>query len=117
MNDLLKKGFLLGLGAAVTSKEKVERYLQELVSKGRVTPKEAEELYDSLVKKGEETEEQWTRRSKDRARTMMDDLGIVSKEEHEVLQSRVIELEKRVAELSTQLEHKHGNELNNSNDQ
>lgn len=115
MNDLLKKGFLLGLGAAVTSKEKVEKYLQELVTKGRVTPQEADELYDSLVKKGEETEEQWSRRSKERVRSMLDDYGFVTKEDYLKLLERVNKLEEQFKQVVQHSEHLDENK-NNKND-
>ncbi|MDQ0258028.1 polyhydroxyalkanoate synthesis regulator phasin [Evansella vedderi] len=101
MSDLLKKGFLLGLGAAVASKEKVEKYFQELVSKGKLTPQEAQDLFDSLVKKGEETGERWSLRSKERVRTLFDDLDLVSKQEFAQLKERVEELEKKVDGTST----------------
>ncbi|MFA9557484.1 phasin family protein [Evansella sp. AB-rgal1] len=103
MNDLLKKGFLLGLGAAVASKEKVEKYFQDLVEKGKLTPKEAEELFDSLVKKGEETGERWNRRSKEKVRSMINDLEleVVSKDEFDELKQRVVALEKKINVDST----------------
>ncbi|MCD8510996.1 MAG: hypothetical protein LRY73_14800 [Bacillus sp. (in: Bacteria)] len=96
MSDLLRKGFLLGLGAAVASKEKVERYFEELVSKGKLTPQEAQDLFDSLVRKGEETGERWSMRSKERARGLFEDLDLVSKDEVAQLRARVEELEKKV---------------------
>ncbi|WP_096440177.1 phasin family protein [Alteribacter populi] len=101
MSDLLKKGFLLGLGAAVTSKEKAEKYFQELVVKGKVTPDEANEMIDSFVKKGAETEETWNRRTKERAQQIFKDLDLASKTELTALESRVKELEQRLADFNT----------------
>ncbi|WP_147803071.1 phasin family protein [Alkalicoccus halolimnae] len=99
MNNLFKSGILLGLGAAVSSKEKVEKYLDELISKGKVTPSEADDLYQTLIKKGEETEEEWNRHSKERLRTFFEDLNLVSKDEHEALKERTKELEERLKSL------------------
>lgn len=96
MSDLLKKGFLLGLGAAVASKEKVEKYFEELVSKGKLTPQEAQDLFNSLEKKGEETRDRWSMRSKERVRSMFEDLDLVSKDELAQLRERVEALEKKV---------------------
>ncbi|MBU9711149.1 phasin family protein [Evansella tamaricis] len=96
MNDLLKKGFLLGLGAAVMSKEKVENYFQELVAKGKLTPKEADDLYESLLRKGEETGDKWNRRSKERIHNILTDLDMVTKEEWLELKSRLDMLEERL---------------------
>ncbi|MCE7793668.1 hypothetical protein K8O68_14680 [Salipaludibacillus sp. CUR1] len=111
MSNLLKTGFLLGLGAAVSSKEKVEKYIDDLLSKGKVTPKEADELYQSLLKKGEETEEQWSTRSKERMRSVMEDLNIVSRDEHLQLKQKVEVLEQKIMQLE------HDNKQTNDDNQ
>lgn len=99
MSNVLKTGFLLGLGAAVSSKEKVQKYIDELVVKGRVTPQEADDMYHSLIKKGEETEAKWNTRSKEKVSGIMEDLNIVSKEDFKLLQARVEYLEEKIASL------------------
>ncbi|CAM3945801.1 phasin family protein [Alkalicoccus chagannorensis] len=97
MNNLIKTGFLLGLGAAVSSKEKVDRYIDDLLAKGKVTPDEADELYHSLLKKGEETETEWNSRMKRRLQEMLQqEADMVTKEEHDALKSRVEALEARL---------------------
>ncbi|WP_280768703.1 phasin family protein [Salipaludibacillus daqingensis] len=101
MANLLKTGFLLGLGAAVSSKERVDKYVDDLLAKGKVTPKEADELYQSLLKKGEETEEQWNSRTKEKMRSVMEDLNIVSRDEFIGLKEKVEILEKKIIELET----------------
>jgi polyhydroxyalkanoate synthesis regulator phasin len=101
MNNLIKSGFLLGLGAAVSSKERVDKYLDELMAKGKVTPAEADELYENLIKKGEETEEDWNRRTRERVREFLEGLNVVSLEDHEAVKSRVVELEERVKALES----------------
>ncbi|UTR14180.1 hypothetical protein MM221_16645 [Salipaludibacillus sp. LMS25] len=102
MNNLLKTGFLLGLGAAVSSKEKVEKYIDQLLEKGKVTPQEADDLYQSLLKKGEETEEQWSNRTKDKMRSVMEDLNMVSRDDFESLRHQVNDLERKLAALEIQ---------------
>ncbi|QQK76060.1 hypothetical protein HUG15_11160 [Salicibibacter cibarius] len=44
MNEWLRNGFFLGLGAAVAGKEKVQTYLDDLVSRGRITPAKRKNL-------------------------------------------------------------------------
>lgn len=41
MSDLLKKGFHLGLGAAISGKEKFEKMVNEMVKHGDVSPAQA----------------------------------------------------------------------------
>ncbi|PYZ94060.1 hypothetical protein CR194_00525 [Salipaludibacillus keqinensis] len=111
MSNILKTGFLLGLGAAVTSKEKVDKYIDDLLAKGKVTPKEADELYQTFLKKGEETEEQWNQRTKEKMRTTMEDLNIVSREEFLNLHLKVEELERKIAELENKETNREDQEL------
>ncbi|GEL08735.1 phasin family protein [Salisediminibacterium halotolerans] len=102
MSNVLKTGFLLGLGAAVSSKEKVDKYVDELLVKGKVTPKEADELYHSLLQKGEETEEEWHRRTKERMQETMEELNLFTREEYNELKGRIDDLEKRLAKFENQ---------------
>ncbi|PYZ98900.1 hypothetical protein CR205_10110 [Alteribacter lacisalsi] len=102
MSDLLKKGFLIGLGAAVTSKEKAEKYFNELIVKGKVTPDEANEMFDAFEKKGNETNEQWNRRSKEKAQQFFSDMDIATKTEVAALEARINELETRLSALHPQ---------------
>ncbi|TMW70285.1 phasin family protein [Alteribacter natronophilus] len=99
MSDLLKKGFLIGLGAAVTSKEKAEKYFNELIVKGKVTPDEANEMFEAFEKKGNETNEQWNRRSREKAQQFFADMDIATKTEVAALEARINELESRLSAL------------------
>ncbi|WP_078597394.1 phasin family protein [Evansella clarkii] len=115
MSDLLKKGFLLGLGAAVTGKERAEKYLDELLAKGKITPKEADEMYDSFIKKGQETEEKWTSRSRDSVRTMLlEDFELVPRDEFLQLQERVTLLEAKLKEQAQAPENNDSNHRDKS---
>ncbi|UTR09179.1 hypothetical protein MM300_14880 [Evansella sp. LMS18] len=115
MSDLLKKGFLLGLGAAVSGKERAEKYLDELLAKGKITPKEADEMYDSFMKKGQETEAKWSSRSKDSVRTMLiDDFELVPRDEFLQLQERVTLLESKLKEQAQTPENNDTNGSDNS---
>lgn len=52
MIDLLKKTVLAGIGAAVVTKETVEKQLSELVAKGKITAQEAGVVADKVVEEG-----------------------------------------------------------------
>lgn len=113
MNDLLKKGFFLGLGIAAASKEKVEKYVRELVKKGKLTPREAEDLITTFIKKGEETEEKWDEKRKETIRKALSEYDIATKEELKNLEERVLKLE---LELRTLLNEKEKANMNNIDD-
>ncbi|QKS70700.1 hypothetical protein FLK61_28595 [Paenalkalicoccus suaedae] len=103
MRKVLKTGFLLGLGAAATSKEKVSHYVDDLVSKGKVKPDKADALYAQLLTKGTEKEEELSRRSKERIRMLLEDMHLVSRDEHAELLEKVDTLERRVLALEQEL--------------
>ncbi|AXF54922.1 phasin family protein [Salicibibacter kimchii] len=93
MNEWLKNGFFLGLGAAVAGKEKVQSYLDDLVSKGRITPREAEEFAEELIHKGEGKGEEWSQTSKDRVQGIFSDMGVATRDDVEQLEAKIERLE------------------------
>lgn len=52
MLDIIKKGMLAGIGAAVITKESAEKVLSELVEKGRISASEAKETAEKLAEQG-----------------------------------------------------------------
>lgn len=95
MSDLLKKGFMIGLGAALNGKEKAEKMVDELISKGQMTPGEAKEVMAQFREKGEQQNQKWNDQSQDYLRNVIKDLGFVTKEEHEALELRLQQLENK----------------------
>ncbi|WP_077298106.1 phasin family protein [Virgibacillus pantothenticus] len=98
MNDLLRKGFLLGLGAAVTSKEKFETKIKQLVEKNELTQEQAKTLLQQFVDKGEAKKEEWQTRQQEQTQKLANDIGLATKEEVEELRNRITELENKLAE-------------------
>ncbi|SDK16538.1 phasin family protein [Sediminibacillus albus] len=93
MNDLLKKGFLLGLGAAVSGREKLQKKLDELVANDELTAKQAKEMLRQFVEKGEAKTAEWTDQQNNQKNKMIDDLGIATKQELKELELRIQRLE------------------------
>jgi polyhydroxyalkanoate synthesis regulator phasin len=94
MNEYLKRGFLLGLGAAVASKEKVEQYIDQLVMRGQIAPKEAQEFIEQLIQKGEETGTNVDQELRAKVTQSLANLGFATQEEVDALKERVEALEK-----------------------
>jgi polyhydroxyalkanoate synthesis regulator phasin len=94
MNEYLKRGFLLGLGAAVASKEKVEQYIDQLVMRGQIAPKEAQEFIEQLIQKGEETGTNVDQELRAKVAQSLANLGFATQEEVDALKERVEALEK-----------------------
>ncbi|GAK00060.1 MULTISPECIES: phasin family protein [Geomicrobium] len=98
MNEWLKNGFFLGLGAAVAGTEKVQTYLDDLVSRGRITPKEAEQFADELIKRGETKEQEWTESSKTKMKSMFNDMGLATRDDLERVEEKLTHLESLLKE-------------------
>ncbi|MFZ0476238.1 MAG: hypothetical protein WAM18_12280 [Halobacillus sp.] len=93
MSDLLKKGFHLGLGAAISGKEKFDKMVNEMVKHGDVSPAQAKTMINSWISKGENVDKEWSDHSKAKFQDRMKELGFVSKEEYELLEARIQRLE------------------------
>ncbi|WP_106495978.1 phasin family protein [Lentibacillus sp. Marseille-P4043] len=96
MGDLLRKGFLLGLGAAVSGKEKLESKLKELVDKNELTQEQARTVLRNFVDKGEMKKDEWSDKQYEQTQQMVKDLGIATKEDIDALRARIKELEEKV---------------------
>ncbi|PAV31422.1 hypothetical protein CIL05_01850 [Virgibacillus profundi] len=98
MNEILKKGFLLGLGAAVSSKEKFDQKLQELVDKNELTSDQARSVMQKFVEKGEMKKDEWSTKQFEQTQKMAKDMGVATKEDINELRARITELEEKLNE-------------------
>lgn len=98
MNDFLKKGFLLGLGAAVSGKEKLEGKLKELVEQNEITQEQAKSILNNFVEKGEMKKEEWDTKQQEQTKKMVEGLGVATKDDINELRSRLTALEEKLAD-------------------
>ncbi|PLR96792.1 phasin family protein [Bacillus sp. T33-2] len=89
MNELIKKGFMLGVGAAVYGKERLEETLTKLVEKGQMSSVEANSLLDDFFKKGEQKSESWNQEFRTMATNQLKELGFVTREELDAVQAQL----------------------------
>ncbi|CAM4397368.1 phasin family protein [Paenibacillus tarimensis] len=99
MNELLKKALSLGVGITVTSKEKVEKYVDELVRKGEVAPTESKALVNRLVQRGEEEQTQIKQMIREQLQQLLVELNMATKEDIARLEKRVEKLEQPLPPL------------------
>ncbi|GAB7386644.1 ATP synthase subunit B [Bacillaceae bacterium] len=95
MMDFIKKGLAFGLGLAVTSKEQVEKLVNEWVKKGELSKEESKEMIRQLTQRGEEEKEALKRIMREQLKQMMDELNVASKDDINRLEKRIENLEKR----------------------
>lgn len=96
MGDLLRKGFLLGLGAAVSGKEKLETKLKDLVDKNELSQEQARTVMRNFVEKGDTKTSEWSAKQQEQTQQIVKDLGIATKDDIEALRARIKELEENV---------------------
>jgi polyhydroxyalkanoate synthesis regulator phasin len=104
MFDLMKKGFMAGLGAVVLTRDKIEEATKRLMEEGKITPKEMDALTEDLVKSGEEQWQEVTSAISDNIKKGIGTFDVVSKEEFEKLEARIADLEKRLILLEGPVE-------------
>lgn len=93
MSDYLKKGFLLGLGAAISGKEKLEKKLTELVDKNEISQEQAKQVMNNFIEKGEMKKDEWSEKQQEQAQKRAADLGLATKEDIAELEARIAALE------------------------
>ncbi|MBM7644565.1 polyhydroxyalkanoate synthesis regulator phasin [Scopulibacillus daqui] len=99
MNELLKKGFFLGLGAAVASKERVEKYINDLVEKKEIAPSEAKGILRELQEKGKGKQNEWNEQFRKEFISTLKQIGFVTVDHVNDLHSRIESLEKKLDEV------------------
>jgi len=93
--DLFKQIFTLGLGAAVITKEQIEKRVETLVQKGEINKNESKELIQQWVEKGEEAKQEIDDIVKTRVNQALTSLNLVTKEEFQELERRIQALENK----------------------
>lgn len=98
MSDYLKKGFLLGLGAAISGKEKLDEMLKDLVEKNELTKDQAKSMMQQFIDKGDSKKEEWNDKQKDQIREWAKEYGLATKEDVAALIARIEALEEKITE-------------------
>ncbi|MGV3487154.1 MAG: phasin family protein [Tuberibacillus sp.] len=98
LKDVLKRSLALGFGLAVTSKEQLEKTVDELVKRGEMTRQESKDFLNELMKKGESTSAELEALINQKVNKVIDRLDLVKKSEVERLEQRIKELEERLSD-------------------
>jgi len=98
MSDYLRKGFLLGLGAAVSGKEKLQQMVNELVEKNELTQDQARTVMQNFMEKGELKKDEWNAKQFEQTKKRAEDAGLATKEDIDQLRERITVLEDKLNE-------------------
>lgn len=94
MLDLLKKGYLMGLGAVTLTREKAEQIVDDLIKKGEVARENRPQFIQDLMKKAEEHEKELTAKIEKEVNKAISRLNIATKEDIERLEKKIEQLKK-----------------------
>lgn len=94
MLDVIKKGMLAGIGAAVITKEGAEKVLSELVAKGKISAAEAKETAEKLAQQGRKEYE-------NASEALQEAFDKMLRKAHVATQSELAELTARVERLES----------------
>jgi len=95
MLDLMKRTYLLGLGLASLTRERVETLVDELVKKGEIAEKDRPHLIQDLLERAREEQKKMSSSVRDTVQRVIGELGVPTRDKFEELIRRVEELERR----------------------
>ncbi len=95
MIELIKKTVLAGLGATVVTKEAIDRQLEELVKKGKITTDEAKATADKIREESVGEYEKVREETEKFFEEMLQKGNLVTRTQFDALSARVTELEQK----------------------
>jgi poly(hydroxyalkanoate) granule-associated protein len=94
MFDLIKKTMLAGVGLAAMTREKIEKTIDELVKKGKLSEKEGKEIVEELIEKSKTTKKDLEKKTEKIITKSLKRLNIPTRDELTEIKKRIERLEK-----------------------
>ncbi len=94
MFEVINKAFLVGVGLAATSGEKVEELAEELAEKGKLSQAEARKLADDMVAKSAKARKDFKIQVENWLEQSLHKMHLPTKDDIEGLKGRITKLEK-----------------------
>jgi polyhydroxyalkanoate synthesis regulator phasin len=94
--SMMKKAFYLGLGVMSMTRDRAERFYNEMIEKGQVSKEEARQFVDEAIKKGEEEKKEVRQFIREEMDDLKKEIPVVTRAELEALEARIKELEQKI---------------------
>lgn len=94
MFEMLRKTILFGAGLASMTRDKMEKFVDEMVKKGEISEKEGRELVDDLIARSKKARVDFEVKVSKAVEKTMEKLNVPSRSEIEKLRARIEELER-----------------------
>jgi len=101
MFDLFRKGYLVGLGLASLTREKVEEAVDELVRRGEVAEKDRPHVVNDMITRMREEQKKLTNIVRENAQKVVAEMGVPSRQQFDELMKKVDKLEQAVQAKET----------------
>jgi len=98
--SIFKEAFYLGLGAMSLTRERAEKFYDEMIERGETSKEDAKQFIEDAIKKGEEERKEMRNMVRDEINDVRKDFAFVRKSEVEALEARIKELEEKLAQQS-----------------
>lgn len=96
MADFFEKTMLAGLGALHVTKEQIEKWIDELVEKGKVTKEEAPKLFKDLMDKAEENKKALETKISSGIESAMKKINLATKQDIDALNDKLDQILKEL---------------------
>jgi polyhydroxyalkanoate synthesis regulator phasin len=97
IRDLIERTFLVGVGAAAFTKDRVQELVEEFVRRGELSTDEGRDMVDRLVTRSRDEARSAMKKADSSVHGALRDLGLSTRREVEDLEARVRQLEHRLA--------------------
>ncbi len=95
MLEQLKKSLYTSFGFAILTKEKIEKMVDDLVEKGKLSEKEGKAFVEELVSKSRESSQEFENKINEKVRESLKKMEMVTQDDLKSLERRVAKLEKQ----------------------
>jgi polyhydroxyalkanoate synthesis regulator phasin len=96
IRDLIERAFLVGVGAAALTKDRVQEVVEEFVRRGQMSGEEGRDMVERLVGRSRDEARSVLKRADSSLQGAYRDIGLTTKRELEDMEFRLRQVEHRV---------------------
>jgi polyhydroxyalkanoate synthesis regulator phasin len=101
IRDLIERAFLVGVGAAVLTKDRVQEVVEEFVRRGQMSGEEGRDMVERLMGRSRDEARSALKKADSSLQGAYRDMGLITKRELEDMEFRLRQVEHRVQLLET----------------
>lgn len=103
MESLIKKVLYTGVGLVATTTERLQKVVDELIEKGKLSREEGKKVVDDVVKNSEEATEEYEGRFRKVLDSALSRISLPKNKDYEKLEKRIKALEVKLDLLSKEI--------------